>query len=88
MTLFVVVEALLSGRTLRVVPVLSRHPTPPWTPYWKEVSCYEVRPERRQHLHHVCALLRHETPYPRGSHSAHSISSWCSDLFIAVVVLR
>src|SRR6185295_479017 len=29
MTLCVVVKALLSGRMLRVVPLLSRHPTPP-----------------------------------------------------------
>jgi hypothetical protein len=29
MTLCVVAEALLSGRMLRVVPLLSRQPTPP-----------------------------------------------------------
>ena len=38
-------------------------------------SCYEVRPERRQRLHHVWALLRHETRTHVDHILAQSISS-------------
>jgi len=41
MTLCVVVEALLSGRMLRVVPLLSRHPTP------REILIWDPRQTKR-----------------------------------------